>query len=335
MLPLILSIEGVYSYQGKQTIDFEQLTNAGLFGIFGKVGSGKSTILESIGFVLYGDTERMNSKDKISYNMLNLKSNKACIEFDFLNFENKKYRFVVTWKREKKFEKISSFERSAYVWEGGAWTPLPSSNAAEIVGLSYDNFKRTIIIPQGKFKEFLELGGTARSEMMKEIFHLQRFDLAPKVGSLKKNAETIQSEFRGKLEGFEEVTAEIIALKKEELTQDHLTLNTKNEEAKELTIKFNELETLKNNLQDLKDKKALLHQLNEQKKSILLSEQQLNRFTLVERIFKSLFQDTLSKKQEFLQKEQQKSRIDEEIKEIESELAVIHIIALNAYFLQP
>jgi len=112
MLPLLLSIEGVYSYQGKQTIDFEQLTNAGLFGIFGKVGSGKSTILESIGFVLYGDTERMNSKDKISYNMLNLKSNKASIEFDFLNFENKKFRFVVAWKREKKFEKTSPFERS-------------------------------------------------------------------------------------------------------------------------------------------------------------------------------------------------------------------------------
>jgi exonuclease SbcC len=323
MLPLILSIEGVYSYQGKQTIDFEQLTNAGLFGIFGKVGTGKSTILESIGFVLYGDTERMNSKDKISYNMLNLKSNKASVEFDFLNFENKKYRFVVTWKREKKFEKISSFERSAYVWEGGAWTPLSSTNAAEIVGLSYDNFKRTIIIPQGKFKEFLELGGTARSEMMKEIFHLQRFDLAPKVGSLKKNAETIQSEFRGKLEGFEEVTAEIIEVKKQEIFQDQVGLNAKKQEAEELTQTFNVLETLKNDLQALKDKKEALAILNEQKEAILLSEQLLNRYTLVERIFKALIQDTKTKKQEFSDKQQQKEGIELEIKSLESELLAL------------
>jgi exonuclease SbcC len=323
MLPLILSIEGVYSYQGKQTIDFEQLTNAGLFGIFGKVGSGKSTILESIGFVLYGDTERLNSKDKIAYNMLNLKSKKACIEFEFLNFLNKKYRFVVTWKREKKFEKTSSFERSAYAWEDGVWMPLKSTDATEIVGLSYENFKRTIIIPQGKFKEFLDLKGNDRSEMMKEIFHLQRFDLAPKVVSLKKNAETIQSELRGRLEGFEEVTIEIIDAKKQELTHEQNGLNSKKEESNQLTQTFNVLETLKNDLQALKEKKEALATLNEQKESIRLREQHLNRYTLVERIFKAILQDSRAKKQEFLQKQQQKEAIELEINSLESELSVL------------
>jgi exonuclease SbcC len=70
------------------------LTNAGLFGIFGAVGSGKSSVLEAIGFVLYGDTERLNKTDKRSYNMLNLKSDKANIEFEFLNFEERKFKFV-------------------------------------------------------------------------------------------------------------------------------------------------------------------------------------------------------------------------------------------------
>jgi exonuclease SbcC len=82
----------LYSYQKKQTIDFEELTNAGLFGIFGAVGSGKSSVLEAI--VLYGDTERLNKTDKRSYNMLNLKSDKANIEFEFLNFEERKFKFV-------------------------------------------------------------------------------------------------------------------------------------------------------------------------------------------------------------------------------------------------
>jgi exonuclease SbcC len=330
MLPLILSIEGVYSYQEKQTINFEQLTNAGLFGIFGKVGSGKSTILESIGFVLYGDTERMNSKDKISYNMLNLKSSKASIEFDFLNYENKKYRFVVTWKREKKFEKTSPFVHSAYVWENGNWIPLASTDATKIVGLSYENFKRTIIIPQGKFKEFLDLKGTDRSEMMKEIFHLQRFDLAPKVGSLKKNAETIQSELRGKLEGFEEVTSEIIEVKKEELVQEQDGLKTKKEESGQLTQTFNVLETLKNDLQALNDKKEALATLNDKKEAIRLRENQLNRYTLVERIFKSILQDSKNKKQEFLQKKQQKEAIELEISSLETDLAVL-INKLSAF----
>jgi exonuclease SbcC len=59
---------------------------------FGAVGSGKSSVLEAIGFVLYGDTERLNKTDKRSYNMLNLKSDKANIEFEFLNFEERKFK---------------------------------------------------------------------------------------------------------------------------------------------------------------------------------------------------------------------------------------------------
>jgi DNA repair exonuclease SbcCD ATPase subunit len=43
-------------------------------------------------------------------------------------------------------------------------------HSKHIIGLSYENFKRTIIIPQGQFKEFIELGAKERTDMMKEIF---------------------------------------------------------------------------------------------------------------------------------------------------------------------
>jgi len=39
MIPVKLTIEGLYSYQERQIIDFSDLTEAGLFGIFGNVGS--------------------------------------------------------------------------------------------------------------------------------------------------------------------------------------------------------------------------------------------------------------------------------------------------------
>ncbi|NCD41360.1 MAG: hypothetical protein EOL88_04640, partial [Bacteroidia bacterium] len=42
MIPISLTLQGIYSYQEKQTIDFRPLTHARLFGIFGPVGSGKS-----------------------------------------------------------------------------------------------------------------------------------------------------------------------------------------------------------------------------------------------------------------------------------------------------
>ena len=82
MIPISLTIKGIYSYQQEQTIDFQKLTDAQLFGIFGPVGSGKSTILEAISFALYNDTERLN-RDNRNYNMMNLKSNELLIRFNF------------------------------------------------------------------------------------------------------------------------------------------------------------------------------------------------------------------------------------------------------------
>jgi exonuclease SbcC len=76
------------------------LTNAGLFGILEQLVLEK-ICFEAIGFVLYGDTERLNKTDKRSYNMLNLKSDKANIEFEFLNFEERKFKFVADWKRKR------------------------------------------------------------------------------------------------------------------------------------------------------------------------------------------------------------------------------------------
>ena len=76
MIPVKLTLEGIYSYQKRQTIDFTILTDGGLFGIFGAVASGKSTILEAISFALYGDSERMGGTNR-NYNMMNLKIGRA------------------------------------------------------------------------------------------------------------------------------------------------------------------------------------------------------------------------------------------------------------------
>ena len=46
MRPKILEIEGLQSFKEVQRIDFDDLGETGLFGIFGPTGSGKSTVLD-------------------------------------------------------------------------------------------------------------------------------------------------------------------------------------------------------------------------------------------------------------------------------------------------
>lgn len=327
MLPLYLSIEGLYSYQGKQEIDFTRLTEAGLFGIFGSVGSGKSSILEAISFALYGDTERLHKLDKRSYNMLNLKSNSTQIVFDFLNFEQRKFRFVAQWKRRKRFEDISSIERLAYEWKDGQWLPMESADGALVTNLSYPNFRRTIIIPQGKFKEFLELGGKDRSEMMKEIFHLSKYDLGPKVSFLQGDNNKKVEHLKGALSGFEEVTPELIALKQQEVNDAKQNLSTVKNEYQIVEGQFQRLADLQQSHSLLATKKAEFKLVEEQSAHIKQIESELQQFEQTLLHFKepinnlrqlTIAKENLVKKIELLN--EQKTSLSKELKENEEKL---------------
>lgn len=262
MLPLRLTIQGLYSYQAAQVIDFAQLTAAGLFGIFGQVGSGKSSILEAIGFALYGKTERLGEKENRNYNMMNLRSDELLIDFEFENYDGALYRFVVSGKRNRKtFEEVKTLPRRAFRWQDGDWQPLASADATEILDLSYDNFRRTIIIPQGKFQEFLQLGSKDRTQMMMEIFKLHRYDLSSNVSRLESENNLAISNLEGQLSQFEDKTPERLAaleadanqLSGEWKSQNEL-LHQKNDllrQLSQLKEKFVLFTTAENNLKTL------------------------------------------------------------------------------------
>ena len=212
MIPIKLILEGINSYRQRQEIDFSRLTVAGIFGIFGRVGSGKSTILEAITFALYDEMERISSRDQFNYNITNLRADRLLIDFECrTGREDARYRFVVEGKRNsKKFEEVK-FDRKCYQWmvDTSQWMPVACKDPAEsILKLNYKNFKRTVIIPQGRFQEFIELKDTDRTEMMKGLFGLSRFDLGEKTDRLSKQNDGQLSEINGQLAQVGDATPE-------------------------------------------------------------------------------------------------------------------------------
>ena len=220
MIPVRLDIQGLYSYREKQTIDFTQLTGAGLFGIFGAVGSGKSSILEAVLLALYGSTERLADRGEKN-SMLNLQSDQVLLNFEFNAGKNNAKTYLARYfakRNSKNFDDVRPAEHTFYEKVNGEWVPV-TERAEQIVGMKKDHFKQTVIIPQGKFREFIDLTPGPRAEMMKELFGLERFDLSRKAGSLLKEVREEKIRLDTQLSGLEHHTQEILSAKEIQLTE--------------------------------------------------------------------------------------------------------------------
>ncbi|MDO9552342.1 SMC family ATPase [Rhodonellum sp.] len=211
MIPIKLEIQGLYSYKETQSIDFSQLTAAGLFGIFGAVGSGKSSILEAILLALYGSTERLSDRGEKT-SMLNLQSETLLITFEFRAGPNHSKTYLARYsakRNPKNFEDVRPAEHTFYEKRDGILEPL-TQRAEELVGMKKEHFKQTVIIPQGKFREFIDLTPGPRAEMMKELFGLERFDLSSKTGSLLKVVKEEKIRLETQLLALENYSKEIL-----------------------------------------------------------------------------------------------------------------------------
>lgn len=282
MIPIRLSLEGIYSYQQKQEIDFQYLTSAELFGIFGATGSGKSSILEAIGFAIYDQTERLNKREPggLAYNMMNLKSERLAIEFECWAGEKNetKYRFGVENRRKKKnFEKTDSFKRQTYEWRDDQWIPV-DENPEDLIGLSYDNFRRCVIIPQGKFEEFLGLGAAERTRMLQDLFHLDKYDLKDQIGKLSfQNKLTIENT-QGTLATYSQVTQEVITENNALIANLESERKTQETALKERQRAFESAQQLRDLFEQLSQTQARIAELESEKPAYEARKQQLDRY---------------------------------------------------------
>ena len=175
MKPLKLVFSGVNSFSSRTEIDFEKLTAGGLFGIFGDTGSGKSTILDSINFALYGDVDRSKKKvDIINYNC-----DQAEVEFTFnilIDGRRRNYRV------ERSIKKKSGLGKAMlYADEGGGEVCIADNTTSvnakieQILGLSAGDFRKCIALPQGEFAQFVKSAPSERFKLIERLFSLNKY----------------------------------------------------------------------------------------------------------------------------------------------------------------
>ena len=325
MKPIKLSIEGVFSYRTRQEIDFTKLSSEGIFGIFGNTGSGKSSIVEAIIFALYGKIERVSGKQ---IDLINLQSNKAVIDFEF-EVSGKAYRVVVNLTRTSSGH---STKKLFYQKQEGQYRAMEEKISGEqLTGLSYDNFCRVVIIPQGKFQDFLTLTSGERTKMLKEIFpSLKKYDLSNTLRAMREETEGMQKEKMGQLNSYSEYTIEALNERKEqyavvEQQYKDLEILIKNlkedlDSRKTLFDAFKKQEELSQNFNRLK--------LNEENISAL--KDRLDQYRKTNRVFGSLltkYDDLLLRKKRtsdlFSELSLQVADLEKKKQSLEEELAAL------------
>ncbi|PIK15792.1 SMC family ATPase [Halobacteriovorax sp. JY17] len=160
-----IEIENITSLMGKHFIDFEEILKEGeLFAITGPTGSGKSSILTAISLALYGKNHKKNldSKDFVS-----LGAATASIK---LNFETKGNKYCAAWSLKvlkKNGEPIKKPSLQRIVTKDGI---AIESTPEEIIGLTFDQFIRSVILNQGQFSKFLVSNFSERRKILERLY---------------------------------------------------------------------------------------------------------------------------------------------------------------------
>ncbi|MFY8225143.1 SbcC/MukB-like Walker B domain-containing protein [Clostridium perfringens] len=259
MKPIKLEVKGLNSFIDKQVVEFDKLTERGLFGIFGPTGSGKSTILDGIILALYGDIARKSS----NYINTNCDGVYVSYEFQITGNEVKRYRVDREFKRDNKSGGIRNKSSKIIDITGGVENVLEekakavTSKCEEIIGLKLDDFMRTVVLPQGKFSEFLKLEGKERRNMLERLFNLRKYgdDLSSKLSFEIRKEKDKMNVLEGQLKGYEGVSEEALKAKEEEIKEINLSIKSKEELLNKIKKEFEEAEKVWNTQKELYDKR--------------------------------------------------------------------------------
>jgi len=211
-----LKIKGFNSFLEEQVIDFAKLTDKGVFGIFGPTGSGKSSVIDAMTLALYGSVARYEADERRGF--INVNTNSAAVVFEFSITLDKTVLYEVS--REIKKNKNGNITHNARLIKKvdgnieiiSEKAKGVSEEIVKIIGLDYKDFIRSVVLPQGKFSEFLMLKNMERRNMLERIFGLEEYGtlLNFAVNEKKKSQTKTVDDIKSKLEVFGDISEKVL-----------------------------------------------------------------------------------------------------------------------------
>lgn len=222
-----IKIYNIASIAGEQTIDFtdEPLRSAALFSITGSTGAGKSTILDAICLALYnrvprlegvetmrsedikmaeGKAQQVQAKSTATLLRRGQREGSATVVFSTLSGERYEAAWSIRVKRTGTYESPERFLRRLAPTKQRYDRAEVQSAIEQAIGLSYEQFTRTVILAQNSFANFLQAKASEKAVLLEKLTGTEIYGTISKnIYSLTQQAQTrvrdIQNQMKGML----------------------------------------------------------------------------------------------------------------------------------------
>ncbi|MEO3794410.1 SMC family ATPase [Nonomuraea sp. B10E15] len=185
MRPLLLQLDHFGSFREPVSVDF---SDTEYFALVGPTGAGKSTIIDAICFALYGTVPRWGKENVIAHALApSVSSGKVALVFES---GGRRYGVVRAMVRDSKGAvrtkeaRIDELDPSAPLDQAydAVLKPLAEGEnvtpeAQRVTGLEYRFFTQCVVLPQGRFAEFLHAAPRERQDLLVQLLDADVYEL--------------------------------------------------------------------------------------------------------------------------------------------------------------
>lgn len=175
MRPVRLDMDGFASFREPTTVDF---TDVEYFALVGPTGAGKSTVIDALTFALFGTVPRWDNKKSIS-NALAPTAARGTVRLIF-DLDGDRYVAARELRRtrqgvQQKNIRLERFDDPDASGEIDDPTEVLAADSQvtpaveQLLGLSFEHFTQSVVLPQGEFAKFLRAKSAERRSMLLEL----------------------------------------------------------------------------------------------------------------------------------------------------------------------
>ena len=231
----VLAIRGrnLASLEGEFEVDFtvEPLLSAGIFAISGPTGAGKSTILDAMCLALFARTPRTDQAKENNVKLRDVNeevlpqsdprfllrrgtaSGYAEVDFRALNGHRYRARWSVGRARDKENGRLQNPRVTLYnidkeQEEQGTRSEL-QSRIVELIGLTFDQFTRSVLLAQNDFSTFLKAEQGEKASLLEKLTGTELYSSISRL-IFEKNAVAKEAydKIQARIQGIELLTEE-------------------------------------------------------------------------------------------------------------------------------